>query len=214
MTHEERIKVEAIAGEAHEACDIIVKALQKELAAKGSMLETVTRCNCPGPCNAHGCILKENWQLKAEVERLKADIGWRSSCTLEQQARAEAAELQVREVWDLLTSMPSGPGEGMDSDAEDVKAQAEWSERFRAMEAKLGKGAENRFGPNGDPYNIPEPRYCVKCGRLMEAADAAHVYTCEGKGNAANPAPFIEKRCCEIPAPAPGFRCVRCGLIG
>lgn len=38
---------------------------------------------------------------------------------------------------------------------------------------------------------VEEPRYCVKCGRRLEAADAAHVYTCEGNGNAANPAPFI-----------------------
>jgi len=39
---------------------------------------------------------------------------------------------------------------------------------------------------------VPEKRYCVKCGRRMEAADAAHPFTCEGKGNAVNPAPFID----------------------
>ncbi len=39
---------------------------------------------------------------------------------------------------------------------------------------------------------VEEPRYCVKCGRRMEAADAAHPFTCEGKGNPVNPAPFID----------------------
>jgi hypothetical protein len=43
------------------------------------------------------------------------------------------------------------------------------------------------------PTRLPENRYCVKCGRRVEAADAAHVYTCEGKkGDSANPAPFID----------------------
>ena len=38
----------------------------------------------------------------------------------------------------------------------------------------------------------PEPRHCVKCGARVEKGDAAHPYSCIGKGSAANPAPFHE----------------------
>lgn len=46
-----------------------------------------------------------------------------------------------------------------------------------------------------------ETRYCVKCG--IAEPNAAHVYTCDGPGNAANPAPFIEKRNNEAPLVCP-----------
>ena len=58
----------------------------------------MTRCNCPGPCNAHGCLLKE-------IERLKAEVAERIIIATKEADRAQAAELQVESLRNALRRM-------------------------------------------------------------------------------------------------------------
>lgn len=51
-------------------------------------LESATRCNCPGPCNAQGCLLKE-------IERLRGGIDKFGLTVVQLGNKLRAAELQI-----------------------------------------------------------------------------------------------------------------------
>lgn len=72
-------------------------------------LESVTRCNCPSPCNAQGCLLKEIERLRAQVEKEHEVAGelqeglskqyLESATELDAlDAKLKVANLQVREI--------------------------------------------------------------------------------------------------------------------
>jgi hypothetical protein len=66
-----------------------------ELAVLQEKLDSATKCNCPSPCNAQGCLLKEVQKLRAEVEQVKVALSAANSNVAVFRAKAEAANLHV-----------------------------------------------------------------------------------------------------------------------
>ena len=81
---------------------------------------------------------------------------------------------------------------------------------FKSAAEKVEITLKNAAVMRASEKPIDEPRYCVKCGVRQKLGDAAHAFICTGtKGDAANPAPFIEEVVCEqcgCPHPPPVCR--------
>lgn len=67
-------------------------------------------------------------------------------------------KLQVDEVWSLLETMPSGPGEGLVSTGDDAKAAEDWATRYNAAKVKWKRGKQQK--ECGDPIGRC---YCGGC---------------------------------------------------
>lgn len=103
---------------------------------------------------------------------------------------------QVRDLWELLETIPPGPGEGMVSEADYVQEQSVWADKYRAAISKWKP--ENTTEPHAEvlctfercpahPKKPSEPRFCVKCGVPIKPGDAAHPYICLGTGSPPGP---------------------------
>jgi hypothetical protein len=80
-------------------------------------------------------------------------------------------ELQISEVWELLDSMPSGPGEGAVSCESEVRDQIAWSDKYRALKLKHGITEHPRCHWDGGTvpcdYQKPCPDHSCACCRAV-----------------------------------------------
>lgn len=86
---------------------IVDEALVEHAEAANLQLDLVTKCNCPNPCNAQGCLLKElertrlqNEKLCAEVERLQLHISGSVNADIKRDNELHSLELQVENLKD------------------------------------------------------------------------------------------------------------------
>ena len=177
--------------------------LQGQLEEKARLLESMTEERdtlraiidhihyCPSPDHVSpGAV--ECTKYDRAMELLAHSMAARASLDLQvarltEQTRNEAIaystlaksyedmKLQVRDLWDLLLSIPSGPGEGMVSTPEDARCDIEWGNKYRAVIAKYkpDQVIENRVEScespecgncGGDLVQKTEPAWiCPKC---------------------------------------------------
>jgi hypothetical protein len=199
---------EHISQDCHVCAEALAQKLDKALAEAERLKALMTRCE--------GCA--------SETAIGGGPPQYCYACWNMKERDVEHAELQVSALREALAFCVDEYGCSYSAQGEYDGCETNYGKRkcaicrAREMLHKDSPPVENRYRePKGKDIlgslpDLPEPRYCVKCGARQKLGDAAHAFICTGtKGDAAHPAPFIEdstEKRIDLP------ECVSCKSMG